>query len=418
MRIAFVTVRIPYPLNAGGRIRSFHLLKQLTCTRRVTLVTAIESDEEARAAVVLQDKIPGLVLRAVRVPRRNAPIRAAARVLGNAFDPLPYTWAGYRHRRFLENLARALHDDAYDLVHCDHVQVAHALLPLQTPPRVLNAHNVDSVLVGRLADVETRPLRRMLLRWQAEKVGRAEMRTYPHFDAALAMSDVDREQLLRIAPGLPVWTVPNGVDLEWFAPTRERPDPNLLVFPGAMDWPPNGDAVNFFARSVLPLIRRRRPQVQLLVVGRNPPPALVSFGSVSGVSFTGTVPDVRAHLARAALVVVPLRVGSGTRLKILEAWAMAKPVVSTHLGAEGLPARDGENISLGGTAEELAARVLDLLDNPRRAADQGTGGRRTVEEQFSWRRVADTLLSAYDAILQTARARQRSTRGRHPLTAP
>jgi sugar transferase (PEP-CTERM/EpsH1 system associated) len=410
MRIAFVTVRVPYPLNAGGRIRSFHLLKQLGETQRVTLVTGIESDEEAQAAVALQEQIPALALRAVRVPPRNAPLRAAARALRNPFDPLPYTWAAYRDRRFVENLARTLREDAYDLVHCDHVQVAHAVLALETPPRLLNAHNVDSLLVSRLAEVETRLLRRMLVRWQAAKVARAERRTYRRFDGALAMSDVDREQLLRIAPGLPVWTVPNGVDVEWFTPARERPEPDLMVFSGAMDWQPNGDAVTYFARSVLPLIRHRRPQARLLVVGRNPSPALVAtLAAEPGVSFTGTVDDVRPHLARAALIVVPLRVGSGTRLKILEAWAMAKSVLSTTLGAEGLPGRDGEHLAIADSPEQMAARALDLLADPGRAEQLGVAGRQLAEARFSWKRITDGLLAAYDATLASraaARARR------------
>jgi sugar transferase (PEP-CTERM/EpsH1 system associated) len=400
MRIAFVTVRIPYPLNAGGRIRSFHLLKQLSETQRVTLVTGIESDEEARAAVALQEQIPALAVRAVRVPPRNTPTRACVRALRNPVDSLPYTWAAYRHRRFVANLARTLHEEAYDLVHCDHVQIAHAVLALETPPRVLNAHNVDSLLVRRLANVEARRIRRMLMHWQAAKVVRAERRTYGRFDGGLAMSEVDREQLRRIAPGLPVWTVPNGVDVEWFTPTRERSEPDLMVFSGAMDWQPNGDAVTYFARSVLPLIRRHRPRARLLVVGRNPSPALVStLAAEPGVSFTGTVDDVRPHLARAALIVVPLRVGSGTRLKILEAWAMAKPVLSTALGAEGLPGRDGEHLAIADTPERMAEHALDLLGNPARAERLGVAGRKLAEVRFSWKRIADGLLAAYEATL-------------------
>ena len=400
MRIAFVAVRVPYPLNAGGRIRSFHLLKQLARTQRVTLVTGIESEAEARAAAALQEQIPDLALRAARVPPRNAPIRAAARALRNPVDSLPYTWAAYRHRRFVDNLAQTLRTDAYDLVHCDHVQVAHAALALETPPRVLNAHNVDSLLVNRLADVEARPLRRMLLRWQAAKVERAERQTYGRFDGGLAMSEVDREHLLRIAPGLPVWTVPNGVDVEWFTPASGRPDPDLMVFSGAMDWQPNGDAVSYFARSVLPLVRRRRPRARLEVVGRNPSSALLStLASEPGVSFTGTVDDVRPYLARAALIVVPLRVGSGTRLKILEAWAMAKPVLSTTVGAEGLPGRDGEHLGIADSPEHMARCALDLLADPARAERLGLAGRQLAEASFSWKRIVDGLLAAYEGTL-------------------
>lgn len=400
MRIAFVTVRIPYPLNSGGRIRSFHLLKQLSESQRVTLITGIENDEEARAAEALREQLPAMELRAVRVPPRNTPLRTAARALRNPFDSLPYTWAAYRDRRFVDNVARSLLEGAYDIVHCDHVQIAHAVLSVSGPPRVLNAHNVDSLLIQRLAAVQPSRFRRGLVAWQARKVARAERWTYRRFDGALAMSEVDRQHLLRIAPGVPVWTVPNGVDVEWFKPRSVPIDPDLVVFSGAMDWQPNADAVVWFTRRVLPLIRRERPGTRFVVVGRNPTPALLAeLAAEPGVSFTGTVDDVRPHLAQAALVVVPLRVGSGTRLKILEAWAMAKPVLSTKLGAEGLPGRDGEHLVVADHPDQMAARGLELLADPGRAARIGVAGQQVAEAQFSWKHIAERLVAAYEAVL-------------------
>jgi sugar transferase (PEP-CTERM/EpsH1 system associated) len=400
MRIAFVTVRVPYPENSGGRIRTFQLLRHVSQAHQVTLVTAVEGPEEVRAAATLQERIPQLAIRAVEVPPRNAFSRRLWRALIGLLDPLPYTWAAYRHRRFITNLREVLAEQPYDLLHCDHVQIAHAVLAVSpTPPRLLNAHNVDSLLIRRLADVEERLWRRALIRWQADKIARAERRTYPAFDGALAMSDVDRAHIERIMPGGAVWTVPNGVDVDHFAPVATVPDPHLLVFSGAMDWLPNVDSVRWFAREVLPLIRRRLPRARLLVVGRDPSPALISELSGPAVEFTGTVEDVRPSLARAGLFVVPLRVGSGTRLKILEAWAMAKPVLSTSLGAEGLPARDGENILLADTPEALARRAIMLLQNLLEAERLGAAGRQAVEEAFSWKRVADQLLQAYEVTL-------------------
>jgi sugar transferase (PEP-CTERM/EpsH1 system associated) len=399
VKVAFVTVRVPFPLNSGGRIRTFHLLKHISQVHRVTLITAVESAVEARAAAALEERLPQVTLRLARVPPRNTVARRAVRALRSPIDPLPYTWAGYRHPRFTGNLRRALAEERYDLLHCDHTQVAHAVLALETPPRLLNAHNVDSVLIERLAAVERRGWRRTLLGWQARKVAAAERRTYPAFDGALAMSEVDRVHIERLAAGRPVWTIPNGVDVGWFEPTQTEPEPGLMVFSGAMDWMPNVDAVEFFAREILPRIRRRRPESRLLVVGRDPAPALVARLTGAGVEFSGTVDDVRPHLARCRLFVVPLRVGSGTRLKILEAWAMGKAVLSTALGAEGLPARDGENILIADTPERFAERAVALLEDVGSSKRLGGAGRQVVEETFSWKRIGDRLIEAYEATL-------------------
>jgi glycosyltransferase involved in cell wall biosynthesis len=338
------------------------------------------------------------------VPSRRALVRRTARAFRNVVDPLPYTWAAYRDRRFTANLAQVLQSEPHDLLHCDQVQATPAVLQLPTPPRVLNAHNVDSLLVSRLADVEPRVLRKALIRWQARKIRRAEEPTYRRFHGCLAMSAVDRAHIGRIAPELPVWVIPNGVDPAWFSPQAGPFDAGLMVFSGAMDWEPNSDAVRFFVREVLPRIRRRLPTSRFLVVGRSPSPALVSaLAADAKVEFTGTVDDIRPSLARAALFVVPLRVGSGTRLKILEAWAMGKPVLSTSLGAEGLPARDGENIAIADSPDELATRALELLEDPGYADRLGAAGRRTVQEQFSWEHIGHDLLAAYEAALALVR---------------
>jgi sugar transferase (PEP-CTERM/EpsH1 system associated) len=403
VKVAFVTVRVPFPLNSGGRIRTFHLLKHISQVHRVTLVTAVESAEEARAAAALEERLPQVTLRLARVPPRNTLARRAGRALRSPIDQLPYTWAGYRHPRFTQNLRHALTAERYDLLHCDHTQVAHAVLALETPPRLLNAHNVDSVLIERLAVVERRSWRRALLGWQARKVAAAERRIYPAFDGALAMSEVDRVHIERLAAGKPVWTIPNGVDVGWFEPTPSEPEPGLMVFSGAMDWLPNVDAVEFFAREILPLVRTRLPAARLLVAGRDPSPALRARLAGTGVELTGTVDDIRPYLARGALFVVPLRVGSGTRLKILEAWAMGRPVLSTTLGAEGLPARDGDNIAIADEPARFAERAATLLEDPATARRLGAAGRQVVEETWSWKRIGDRLLEAYEATLARAR---------------
>lgn len=403
MKVAFVTAYPPYPLNTGGRIRTFHLLKRISQVHDLTLVTASATREDEAALSALRESIPRITIRAARVPPRHGLLRRGLGAARSLTGPLPYTWAAYAHRQFRANLRAALEERAFDVVHCDHTHIAHTLFGLPTPPRVLNAHNIESVIVQRVAQHEASPWKKRLIEWQYAKTLQAEANAHRLFDRSVVVSEVDRAALERMIPGVSISVVPNGVEVGGADSTAERPEPNVMVFVGAMDWFPNVDAVNFFVREVFPRIKRRVPLAQFWVVGRNPPASVIRQQTEEGVRVVGTVDDVRPFLARARLVVVPLRIGGGTRLKILEAWALRKPVLSTVIGAEGLLALDGENIALADTPEEMAVRAVRLVTHPEEAARLGEAGRQVVEQHFTWTRVAERLLDAYEATVHTAR---------------
>jgi glycosyltransferase involved in cell wall biosynthesis len=408
VKLAFVTTRVPYPMNSGGRIRSFHLLHEVSKVHDVTLVSACETREEEDALAAVRAAIPRLAARVTRVRPRGNPRAKLLRILRTPFDPLPYTWAGFCDPLFAENVKGAVSSGRFDLIHCDHVQVAATLLGLDTPPRVLNAHNVEALLLRRVAERAGRVWRRAFFTWQAAKARRAEAQAFDGFDHCVAVSEPDADEIRHSAPGLPVSIVPNGVDIDWFRPDSHRPEPGRLVFVGAMDWLPNADAVCFFAAEVLPLVRRQAPEAELLVIGRNPG-SLERRIAADGVRFTGTVDDIRPHLQGAGLVVVPLRIGGGTRLKILESWSMAKAVVSTSIGAEGLPVRDGENIAIADRPDEMAERIVQLLRDPPAAERLGREGRRAVLDRFSWPKVAAALLFTYEQVVAGGPVRSRRT---------
>lgn len=399
MKIAFISARVPYPLNTGGRIRTYHLLRAAAERYDVTLVTAVETAGDAASIEALRDVLPAVQTQVARVPRRGALGAWVRRASRSPFDRLPFAWAGFRDPRFVANVAAALGRIHFDLVHCDHVQVAHALPPSGDAPRMIDAHNVEHVVVERLADNEARLWRRPLMKWQARKTRRTERATYAAFDHCIAVSEIDRARIETLAPRLRVSVVPNGVDVKAFAVSPAIADRNLIAFVGSMDWAPNVEGVTWFARDVLPEIRRRRPAARFLVVGRRPAPALVRALGNAHVRFTGTVEDVRPFVEQAGVVVVPLLSGGGTRLKILEAWAMGKAVVSTSVGAEGLPAVHGVNVMLADAAGAFAQDVTQLLDNEPATNRLGAEGRNVVEEHFAWERVAESLLAAYSETL-------------------
>jgi glycosyltransferase involved in cell wall biosynthesis len=199
---------------------------------------------------------------------------------------------------------------------------------------------------------------------------------------------VDRDLLASLDPRARVRAIPTGVDVDYWCSDGRPEVPTRLVFTGSMDWYPNEDAVAYFVDAILPRIRQVVPEVSLTVVGRNPTPRMRRIGEQAGVRVTGTVDDVRPHVADAAVCVVPLRVGGGTRLKIFEALAMEKAVVSTSIGAEGLPVISGEHAVIADEPDEFARAVVRLLRHPDERRRLGTAGRRLVEERYSWQEVA------------------------------
>jgi glycosyltransferase involved in cell wall biosynthesis len=204
----------------------------------------------------------------------------------------------------------------------------------------------------------------------------------------VAVSEADRALLSANAPGADIRAIPTGVDTAYFHPNGTAETPATLVFTGSMDWYPNEDAILYFIEAILPQVRREVPDVTLAVVGRDPSSRLRTTGAAAGVRVTGTVEDVRPHVADAAVYVVPLRVGGGTRLKIFEALAMGKAVVSTRVGAEGLPIVSGQHFLQADEPGDFARAVVALLKDPARRRALGAAGRRLMEERYSWAQVA------------------------------
>jgi glycosyltransferase involved in cell wall biosynthesis len=275
-------------------------------------------------------------------------------------------------------------------------------LPPRLPvPVVLLAHNVEHVIWRRLAQTERLPWRRALLAIEWRKMRRYEARACARADLTLALSEVDRALLLAHAPGARISAIPTGVDAAYFAPDGHAERTGQIVFTGSMDWYPNEDAVRHFIDAILPLVRREAPEAGFQVVGRNPSRALRRLATRAGVEITGTVPDVRPYLAEASVCVVPLRIGSGTRLKIFEALAMGKAVVSTPVGAEGLPVVPGTHLLSASAPGEFAGSVVSLLHDPVRRRALGTAGRRLVEERHSWARAARAFEVRCETLLET-----------------
>jgi len=256
-------------------------------------------------------------------------------------------------------------------------------LPATDVPIALNAHNLEYMILKRYLSHESNPLKLAYGWLETQKVRRWESDACFHADYVMCCSKHDKELIRELCPRVPISVVPNIVDVNNYSPTTDV-DESVLIYQGGLDWYPNRDAVEYLVFEILPILRRLVPDCRVIVPGRNPSPAFrPQFESIPYVSFTGTVSDMRREIAKAAVSVVPLRIGSGTRMKILEAAAMGKPIVSTTLGAEGLEFVDGSEIVLADQPQAFADAVAGFLRDAARRRSLGRAARRRVEQQYS-----------------------------------
>lgn len=390
MRILWVKAGGLVPLDTGGKIRSYHLLKELARRHEVTFFTFYAAHPNDQ-----HDELEQIFHRVVRYPQPLPPQNSWRNYLRYARSWLsgrPYALGRYGGPQVAARLRELLASESYDVLVCDFVFAAGVISWDWPGPKIFFAHNVEALIWRRHFELARNPLWKALCWREYRAMARAERHYLARADHALAVSGVDRSYFSEFIDPAKISVIPTGVDVDYFRPAPGLETPHALVFTGSLDWMPNQDGVAWFARQILPRIRRRLPQVSLTVVGRQPTADLQALAARdSAIQLTGRVDDVRPFVHQAAVYVVPLRIGSGTRLKIFEAMAMGKAVVSTTIGAEGLEVSPGENILLADEPEEFADCIVGLLENPARRAALARAARRVVEENFSWASAAARL---------------------------
>lgn len=404
MKLLWLKSDLLVPLDKGGRLRTWHLLKHLARRHDITYVSFAAPDEPPDHLAQMRELVADLHV----VPRSDPPkgsLRFYAGAAFRTFDPLPYAIGKYRSRAFRQRVRTLLEQGAFDLVVSDFVLPA-VNLPSSVPcPVAVFTHNVESEIWRRHAQTQTSAPMRALYAAQHRRMLAFERRALARADGVLAVSEADRDTLDRLygaAVRQPVHVVPTGVDTDYFRPAPGPPDRRGLVFTGSMDWLPNEDAMVYFCREILPIVRAAEPGATLTIVGRAPTPAVSRLARDHGVQVTGRVDDVRQYMADAAVYVVPLRIGGGTRLKIFEALAMGKAVVSTTVGAEGLPVENGTHLVLADDPHGFAAAVVDLLHDEHRRRTLESAARALVVERYDWSAAARAL---DDALAHVANAR-------------
>jgi glycosyltransferase involved in cell wall biosynthesis len=407
----FLQKRFLIPANFGGRIRTLNIVRHLARWHSVTYLCNIQAED----APFVED------MRALGVQLETVPWREAKReswqfyadVGINVFSRYPFNVNKDFDPLLRRRAAELLESGAYDLIVCDFVQMARNVIGVPGPPRLLFQHNVEAKIFERMADRESNRCKRWLFRQQQRKLERFEKMAGEQFDRVVAVSVEDRRIFEEAYGWRHVDTIDTAVDTEYFRPIDAAVTPGRMVFVGSMDWLPNQTGISHFVEAILPRIRAKFPLASLDIVGRRPPEAVQRLQSVPGVRVTGTVDDVRPHLAEAQVAIVPLYAGGGTRLKFFEYMAMAKPIVSTTIGAEGLNVEEGRNWLRADTDEDFAKQVLRLFEEPALRQQLAGASRELVVTNYNTEAVAR----------QFERSCLRAAEGRHErplksMTAP
>jgi sugar transferase (PEP-CTERM/EpsH1 system associated) len=395
MRILWVKSGGLVPATHGGRIRSFNLLKELAKRHRVTVFT-FYTEQENDPHRQLEGLFEPIIYFTIRIPPKPS-FQDTLHYARNLLTGRPYAVAKWLKPEARQRLQELLQNESYDVVICDFLP-AFGIVPADIPcPKVLFTHNVEATIWQRHYQTARKPILKMVYWREYRAMSKLERAYAQSADHVLAVSEPDRSFFGRIVGDEKISLIPTGVDVDYFQPQPAAEAANTLVFSGSMDWLANEQAIFFFEEQILPRIRPRVPDVSLLVVGRDPSPRLRELAvRQPAIKVTGTVEDVRPHMAKASVYVVPLLVGGGTRLKIYEAMAMGKTIVSTRLGAEGLDVKDGENIIFADDPAGFADCVVQSLQQPEQRSKMGAAARRWVTENYSWAAVTRTL----DDVLQ------------------
>jgi polysaccharide biosynthesis protein PslH len=390
--ILLVSPSLPYPPNWGFGTRVFHLLRALSDRHEVAVLSYARRDE-AHAVAALRD-----LGHDVHVVVRDPPRRLRRRLTqaSGLLSTTPFVCRELRSGAMQSAIDGLVRERRFDVVQVEGSHMC-GLDFSASGTVVLDEHNVEYELMERMWRSDRSPLRRAYDHVEFLKWRRREPAWWKGVDACVVVSHREAALVHSCAPATPTAVVPNAVDVEYFAPLPIVPDPDAMVFTGLLTYRPNLDAALHFAREVLPRIVRMRPQATLTVVGHGRERDLRALRALD-VRVTGRVPDVRPHLARAAVAVVPVRAGSGTRLKVLEGLAMARPMVSTRVGCEGLNVAHGEHLLVADRDDDFARAAVLLLEDRELARRLGEAGRARVHQEYTWGQSARRLEELYDVI--------------------
>jgi len=399
-RLLFLSHRLPFPPHSGAAIRTYNVLAELSRAYSIDAL-CFDRRDPSTAGIALESRIEALLpfarCEVFPIPQQHSRGRLLRDHARSALTARPYTYYMHDSAPFLRRLREVLREHTYDVIHVDSLDLVRVMSSLPLERVACTHHNVESELLARRAGAERRRLPRMYTRFQAALVRRAERKWAPRVACNLCTSAEDVQTLQRIAPGMRGEIIPNGVDDTYF--TRDDvPRDGGLVFVGGTSWHPNRDALEWFVDAILPAIRASGVSARVMWVGRVTQEERRRYANTEGFTLTGYVDDIRPYLARARCFVAPIRFGGGTRLKMLDAWAMQVPIVATRAAMEGLDPLDGRDCLLAENPHEFGTQIARVLEDDRLTDRLAEAGRARVETAFAWRVIGEKLRELYREI--------------------
>lgn len=391
MKILHVFPQIPTPPTSGGALRVFHILKHLSLNHDVTVVGFNQNGDTE----LFEESFPELKGRihfVHREPKKFRRLHQVATLFTN--HSYWYNWA--KSQEMEDTLQRLLEANDYDIFQVEFSSMGHYNLETDAV-RVLDAHNVEYDNFRRMSKLEWSGLRKKFYQREYEKSFHEEIQAFRKHDALFVTSERDGKLIAKDVPETPQFVIPNGVDTNYFKSKNVPEEEFSIVFTGAMKYVPNYDGMIYFLDEIFPIIKKRIPQAKVYIVGSNPPPILKAYQSDS-VTITGFVDDVRPYIDKASVFVVPLNMGSGTRLKVLEALSMQKPVVSTSIGCEGIDVVDGEHLLIRDDPSLFAESVIELFTNQNKRQKLISNGYQLMMNKYDWKVIGESIEESFEVL--------------------
>lgn len=394
---------VPYPPHGGCLQRSFNLLREVSKNNTIHLLTlnqkAMLPDEKSIKASIKALNEHCDTIKVFGIPLDLSRIKWYVCLFLNLFTLTPFTVWWFRSREFADEIEKHIQSNSFDLITFDTIDLFQYAQLAPNIPKVLNHHNVESTLLLRRSANEKNPFIKFYLYLQGRKLRRYEKKVVGKVDVNLTVSENDSDILRELVPHSRYEVVPNGTDIDYFKPDSNKQCSKRLVFTGGMAWYPNKDAMIYFCSSIYPLIKREIPDIEIDIIGRSPTQEIKKMAENDpSIKLHGYVDDVRGYINQAAAYVVPIRVGGGTRLKILDAFACGKALVSASVGCEGIDVTPEENILIGDSPEEFARQVIRILNDNTLREKLEINARVLVENQYSWKIIGHHLDEIYQSV--------------------